>query len=561
MKMTIRRKMLSSFLVLTVLLGAVCSLAYYEIQKINQSYSDLVQQLDTNLTNIKDIQLYASREISGLNGVLADDESSIDFLQSNIEELDQTVSYVETVIENQEAIELLGTITNLHEQLKEQSLNVITLSESGSSEVKLLVKDEIIPIAVQIEEAANQIVEIETEQMQDGINANSAMVGTVKSINVMFGLISVLLAILISIFMSRMITRPILSLVEGAKTIASGDLTQEDIHVKNRDEISELAHVFNQMKKSLQQLVQQVHYHAEQVAFTSDELSASADDTNRATEQIALAMQEITVGSEKQLTTVIQSVQASEEISTGISKAADSIQSVADLTVSAKGNATLGTDVVNRTIEHMNRVQDSTIESAQVVHALSEKSKEISQIIELITQITDQTNLLALNAAIEAARAGEHGKGFAVVAEEVRKLANQSSNAASQIYSLIHEIQDESQNAVQSINNSREVVKEGLLMVSQTGDSFQNIVQSISQVAEESQEVATIVKQVQSNSQMVADGMLEVRSIVEQSTANIQNVAASSEEQNSTMKEVSSSADKLSEMAQELKSIINRFNS
>lgn len=559
--MTIRKKMLSGFLILTVLLGAVCALSYYEIQKINHSYSDLVEQLDTNLINIKDIQLYASREVASLRGILAGEEGSLEFLQTTIEQLEEKVTSEETVIQGQEANELLITISDLHEQLKEKSLNAINSEEANNEQVNQLVNEEIIPIAAQIEEAANEMVEIQTKQMQEGITANSDMVASVKNINLFWGLISSALAILISVFMSRMITRPILFLVEGARNIALGDLTQDDIIVGNRDEIGELARVFNEMKQSLRQLIHQVHLNSERVAFTSDELSASAEDTNRATEQITFAMQEIAMGAEKQVSMVIQAAEASEEISKGMSKAADSIQSVANLTIAANNNAAIGNDVVKQTIEQMNQVQDSARESAQVVHTLSEKSKEIGKIIELITQVADQTNLLALNAAIEAARAGEQGKGFTVVADEVRKLANQSSIAAEQIRNLIKEIQDESQKAVKSINSSTQVVKEGLNMVRKTGNSFRDIDQSIKQVAVESQEVAAIVKQVHSNLQKVDNGIQEVRYIVEESTAKIQNAAASTEEQNSTMKEVSSSAEILSEMAQELQGIISNFKS
>ncbi|MFP3919357.1 HAMP domain-containing methyl-accepting chemotaxis protein [Lysinibacillus telephonicus] len=561
MKMTIRKKMLSGFMILTVLLGAICALSYYEIQKVNHSYSDLVEQLDTNLINIKDIQLYASREIASLRGILAGDEGSIEFLQTTIEQLEEKVTSEKTVIQGQEANELLITISDLHEQLKEKSLNVINSKEVNNEQVNQLVNEEIIPIAAQIEEAANKMVEIQTKEMQEGITVNSDMVDSVKNINLFWGLISSALAIFISVLMSRMITRPILFLVEGARNIALGDLTHDDIKVKNHDEIGELAHVFNEMKQNLRQLIHQVHLNSERVAFTSDELSASAEDTNRATEQISFAMQEIAMGAEKQVSMVIQAAEASEEISKGMSKAADSIQSVANLTVAANNNAAIGNEVVKRTLEQMNQVHDSARESAQVVHTLSEKSEEIGKIIELITQVADQTNLLALNAAIEAARAGEQGKGFTVVADEVRKLANQSSTAAEQIRSLIKDIQDESQKAVKSINSSTQVVKEGLNMVRKTGDSFQDIDQSIKQVAVESQEVAAIVKQVHSNLKKVDNGMQEVRYIVEESTAKIQNAAASTEEQNSTMKEVSSSAEVLSEMAQELQKIISSFKS
>ncbi|UHA61693.1 methyl-accepting chemotaxis protein [Metabacillus litoralis] len=550
MKITIQQKIMSGFLLLAILIGMVCALSYYQISKINYSYSVLVEQQSTNLTSIKDIQLYASRSIASLRGMQSNGTDNMEFFQTSLDQITEQVNNIESDIHNQEAKELLTTITSLKEQIMEQ-----VQAEQATE----LVEEEIIPLAIQIEEAANRIVEIQTKEMQTETTSNTEMVSSVKNMMLVWSLISLLLAILIGMFMSRMITRPISLLVEGAKKIASGDLTQEDIGVNNSDEISELANSFNIMKQNLQQLIDEVRLNAQQVSVTSEELSASADATNLATQHITLGMQEVAVGAEKQVSTVIQSVESAEEITKGMNKATESIQSVANLTIVANEKATLGNDVVNKTIDQMKLVQDSAMESAEVVHTLSNKSKEIGHIIELITKVASQTDLLALNAAIEAARAGEQGKGFAVVADEVRKLAVQSADAAGQIRQLIEEIQEESEKAVRSMNNGTDVVKEGLKLVSQTGDSFQNIVGAIQQVAAESHEVAAIVNQIHSNTQIVTEGMKEARNIVEQSSVSIQNVAASTEEQNATMEEVSSSAEGLSEMAQNLYKVINKF--
>ncbi|WP_176551059.1 methyl-accepting chemotaxis protein [Bacillus sp. AFS040349] len=550
MKITIRKKLMSGFLLLAILIGMVSALSYYQIHKINNSYSQLVEQQTTNLTSIKDIQLYASRSIASLKDMQSEGTENMEFLENSLDQITEQINSIEADIQDEEAKELLTTITFLKEQIIEQ------VQEEQANK---LVGEEIIPLAIQIEEAANRIVEIQTKEMKTETKANTKMVSSVKNMMLVWSLISLILAILIGMFMSGMITRPISLLVEGAKRIASGDLTQEDISVKNSDEISELANSFNIMKQNLQQLIDEVRLNAHQVSVTSEELSASADATNLATQHITLGMQEVAAGAEKQVSTVIQSVESAEKITKGMNKVTESIQSVANLTIVANEKATLGNDVVNKTINQMRLVQDSAMESAEVVHTLSNKSKEIGHIIELITKVASQTDLLALNAAIEAARAGEQGKGFAVVADEVRKLAVQSADAAGQIRQLIEEIQEESEKAVRSMNNGTDVVNEGLKLVSQTGDSFKNILGAIQQVAAESHEVAAIVNQIHSNTQIVTEGMKEARDIVEQSSVSIQNVAASTEEQNATMEEVSSSAEGLSEMAQNLNKVIKKF--
>ncbi len=242
------------------------------------------------------------------------------------------------------------------------------------------------------------------------------------------------------------------------------------------------------------------------------------------------------MGSEKQVHSAAEANQAAAEILRGMNQAALSIQSVADLTTTANEKATAGNKVVTQAMEQMNVMQRSVGHTAEVINALGEKSKEIGHIVQLITEISNQTNLLALNAAIEAARAGEHGRGFAVVADEVRKLAEQSGDAAGQIRQLIGEVQAEADKAVQSMDEGANVILEGIQMVHQSGEAFRDIVKAIEQVAAESQEVSAIIEQVNSSSQSMAEMMEGVAHIAEQSAGNTQNVAASAEEQNAPWK-------------------------
>lgn len=370
--------------------------------------------------------------------------------------------------------------------------------------------------------------------------------------------IAIVIGILIVFWIVRSITRPLKELMGSTEKIAGGDLSEE-IVIRSKDELGELSNSVNQMRINLRHLIGQLGINTDHVASTSEELSASAEQTSRATEQISTSIQEVALGSEKQVSSATEATEAAAEISRGMNQAASSIQNVADLTNTASNKAITGNTVVTQTVEQMNLVQQSVSQTAGVVNTLGEKSKEIGHIVELITQIATQTNLLALNAAIEAARAGEHGRGFAVVADEVRKLAEQSGDAAAQIRELIQEIQTEADKAVESMNDGTSIVQEGIKMVHLTGETFGDIVNSIERLAAESQEVSSIVEQVNVSSQSMVEMMEAVANIAEQSAGNTQNVAASAEEQNASMEEVASSAEALSKMAQELQEVISKF--
>jgi methyl-accepting chemotaxis protein len=372
------------------------------------------------------------------------------------------------------------------------------------------------------------------------------------------GILSVLIGLFVIWYVLKLI-RPLGMVTEQVVLLSKGDLTSNEIKVKNKDEIGNLANAFNQMLTNFRELIQRVSLNAEQVASFSEQLSVSAEQTSKATEQIAIEMQEVAVGSEKQVTGTLQATQAVYEISKSMNEATISIQSVVKLSSSTNEYATRGTNLVLDTVEQMNDLQQKVSSTAKVVNTLGAKTKEISSIVQMITQIANQTNLLALNASIEAARAGEHGKGFAVVADEIGKLAQKSRDFTEEIHKLISEIQSESIKTVQSMNEGKQSVDVGIVRVNQTGETFQEIVKMIEEVTIQTRGVSSVVEKANHNSETLVDVINGVASISEQTSSNTQNVATAVEEQNATMQEITSSAEALSRMTIELQEVVNKF--
>ncbi|MGG1599046.1 methyl-accepting chemotaxis protein [Paenibacillus naphthalenovorans] len=559
MKLTIGKKMLGGFLSVSLLLGIISFISYYNIKKVDESYSDLVERRVIILSNAKDMQISASRQISGMRGVLMQEEGSSEIVATAINDLSEKINATIQIVQREELKAKLQKLQILNADFKSQSDAIIASVRSNPEQAVRQSNQVLFPLAREIRDMSDQIANEQAKLMEEASAANRQLVDSVVTTVLFLSVFACILAVLIGVYITRIIKKPILTIAASAKEISSGILTGDDIKVKNRDEIADLANSFNQMKMNLRHLIGQVSNNAKQVSATSHDLFESAEQTSKATEQISIAIQEVALGSEKQVHSAAEANQAAAEILRGMNQAALSIQSVADLTTTANEKATAGNKVVTQAMEQMNVMQRSVGHTAEVMNALGEKSKEIGHIVQLITEISNQTNLLALNAAIEAARAGEHGRGFAVVADEVRKLAEQSGDAAGQIRQLIGEVQAEADKAVQSMDEGATVILEGIQMVHQSGEAFRDIVKAIEQVAAESQEVSAIIEQVNSSSQSMAEMMEGVAHIAEQSAGNTQNVAASAEEQNASMEEISASAESLSKMAQDLQEMISKF--
>lgn len=559
MKLTIGKKMLGGFLSVSLLLGIISFISYYNIKKVDESYSDLVERRVIILSNAKDMQISASRQISGMRGVLMQEEGSSEIVATAINDLSEKINATIQIVQREELKAKLQKLQILNADFKSQSDAIIASVRSNPEQAVRQSNQVLFPLAREIRDMSDQIANEQAKLMEEASAANRQLVDSVVTTVLFLSVFACILAVLIGVYITRIIKKPILTIAASAKEISSGILTGDDIKVKNRDEIADLANSFNQMKMNLRQLIGQVSNNAKQVSATSHDLFESAEQTSKATEQISIAIQEVAFGSEKQVHSAAEANQAAAEILRGMNQAALSIQSVADLTTTANEKASAGNKVVTQAMEQMNVMQRSVGHTAEVMNALGEKSKEIGHIVQLITEISNQTNLLALNAAIEAARAGEHGRGFAVVADEVRKLAEQSGDAAGQIRQLIGEVQAEADKAVQSMDEGATVILEGIQMVHQSGEAFRDIVKAIEQVAAESQEVSAIIEQVNSSSQSMAEMMEGVAHIAEQSAGNTQNVAASAEEQNASMEEISASAESLSKMAQDLQEMISKF--
>lgn len=262
---------------------------------------------------------------------------------------------------------------------------------------------------------------------------------------------------------------------------------------------------------------------------------------------------------EKQLKVVDEADSTVDQVAAGIQQIAANAYTAAGTAVSSTDAAQAGDKAVEKAISQMRQIEETVSRSAQVVAKLGARSIEIGQIADTIAGIAGQTNLLALNAAIEAARAGEQGRGFAVVAEEVRKLAEQSQEAAKQIASLITVIRQETDSAVAAMKDGTKEVKIGAEVVNDAGKAFREILLSFNEIAAQMRELSASIQQVSSDSEQVVSSIANIGDINKDTVGQAQMVSAATEEQSATIEEVASASQELATMAEELNQAITRF--
>ncbi len=564
MKWTIGKKIGISFSTIMIIISLMCVISISSTFTLNQNTATINDEIIPEIEMINKLNTQTDRMfISTQKNLVAVDlpykEKYAEEVATINKQIEDSFRSYEKNVDTKKGIETLNEFKSNWANLVEQNNEVIRQSNAGNMEQAIQKYYEVDLLFENIQENIDDLMALSKQQSEDIHNEGTADFNRTFIILVVASLISLMLTIGIVIFFIRAIKRPIELLSEQVKQLADGNLTIEPVNIKNKDEIGQLGIDFNNMLAHLKGMVRSLQEHIQTVVTTSEELSASAEETSKATEQITSAMVDVSEGADQQVQGAKTSNEAITEMVTGMEHATSSVQSVSDLAISTKEYTSIGASMMDQTMKQMMNIQGSSEMTSKVVQSLGEKSTEISQIVGLITVIADQTNLLALNAAIEAARAGEYGKGFAVVADEVRKLAEDSSVATNQIREVIVSIQQEVTEAINAMEKSTNNVNEGMVFVKKSEDNFHSISSMIEGVTNQTENISAVIEQLNANTISIKRQIYEVSTLSESSSDKAQTVAAAAEEQNATMEEISTSARVLGELSSELQEIVSKF--
>lgn len=393
------------------------------------------------------------------------------------------------------------------------------------------------------------------------INDRSATVNRLNGIKrnalVFTTLLIAITLIIIYVFLNYSL-RPIKDLIGLTEKVAKGDLTQH-VAVNTKDEISQLANSFNTMTHSIKDIISHAGHVSEDLASTSQELSAASEEVTASAMNVSATIDEVSKTAQNQYDSVDDSRHIVASMVESIKNITSNIDNINASSRNTLDSAQEGIVSSKDAVDKINNLKVSTQKTAEEIFKLNESSNEIEDIVATISDIAEQTNLLALNAAIEAARAGEAGKGFSVVAEEVRKLAEQSYKSSNQIAVLIENIQQEIDSTVKAMELSNREVESGVESVTESSNKFAFILGEINNMAKQIEELAGLIHEVYTDAFEVGNRFDKMSAFSLETVDSSASVAANSQDQTAAMEEVTSAVINIAETAAELSNAISIF--
>lgn len=367
--------------------------------------------------------------------------------------------------------------------------------------------------------------------------------------------------IFLSFCIGHYFAKPIVMAISGIDKFSKGDFSEGKTSMiyKRKDEIGSMMQALAFLATSMKNLIKDISNSAEHVAASSQELIATAEQSNVVTDQVARSINEVANSANEQVAAVQAASSVVQQLSIEIEETAANAVLASEKSVQAARTAKVGERDVDNAIEQMHLIETAVNYSTQAVRKLGDRSKKIGTIVDAISGIAGQTNLLALNAAIEAARAGEHGRGFTVVAKEVGKLAEASQRAAKEIAKLIYEIQEETNHAVNSMDKGRVEVQRGTEVVISAGESFKAIISLVENAAEQSRDSADTIKKMAKGTEQIVNSIRSIDEKTRKVAEESQTVSSATEQQITAIHEITSASHSLATMAQRLQVAVSKF--
>ena len=570
--MTLVKKSTCGFLLLIAFFVLFGIYAIYSGAKINQaagivkSWSDnfkIVSDMSDSLHNarLKESMIFVTKDPAKQAQLLKEFNDSKAEFEKNLDLADQWVTTHEfTNPEGKEKSEAaLQTIKENWKAYQDASKKTLDLYNAGKKEEAADSFENVArPSFLNIQKTILEEKGFSADQIDKFDNEANATYARVRTTMIIVLVLVLLITIGVVLYLMREIKSGVNAVLKGAKEGEARNLAYR-IPVDRSDEFGHIAASFNHMFDEFRDMTKEFQASADIVDQSAIQLTETAEQSAEATQSIAQSITEVAGSTQEQMDYVTKTKEEVDAFSEGVDKSLATMNTICRHVEVTTQMTQEGGKLVQATVEQMHSIADTVEHSSAVIEKLGERSKEIGAIIDTISGIAEQTNLLALNAAIEAARAGEHGRGFSVVAEEVRKLAEESQEAATKISDLIAAIQKETGAAVSAMETGRAEAEKGRANVQSTGEGFKAIMERIEGIHSDTQLIMGTMQDIDESGKKIVGYTDNIHGSSQKISSSTETVSAAAEEQSAGMEEIAASSRQLAEQAQKLKDALGKF--
>lgn len=559
--MRLKNQFLFGLIVICVLFVSMLGFSSFLYYKTDQSYKALLsKEVKLYQTSLELETLLQKQEAQIKTYVVVQDAENLQKIEQTYEDINKKTTEASKMSTVKQAKNLLDQISEKN-YLYYTSTNRLfnSLNMQNQKEFNTRLSQELQPIEQEIHTLTKEFAQNQLKQRDQKINQLNQ-----DSNQLLLTLILVSAAIIVGLlvigirFVHRM-TKPIVSVTNAARRMADGDLTLEEIEVTSKNEIGQLGTAFNQMTAHLRQLILQVQSGSRQLAESAAQFEETISQTLSASEQTSSSIEQVSEASREQSDAVGKVASAIQEVSTGMQNAAVHTSDVSGHSISVTEKAEEGAALIQQFVKQMSSIKESVNDHHSTMTHVQAQFTGIQDLLGHIHAIADQTNLLALNAAIEAARAGEHGRGFAVVADEVRKLAEESSQLTDQISQLLENVNKDTEKSSQSMTKVERDVAEGVKVSQLSEQSFHEILESIRDISMKAEELSATAEQISASTEEISQTVGVIEEGAKRNSEETEYMSAAVEESLAANEEMKAAAEDLKSLSQSLKTSISSF--
>ncbi|KFL43343.1 hypothetical protein CH76_07285 [Lysinibacillus sp. BF-4] len=554
---SIKAKLMTAFSILIVLTIIIGAIGFNTARTIDNNYTELLEHDVEQVNIINELLILQGRIVGDVRAyMLYENPEYVTKIGTTQDEFSATLQKLEAMVGKQYAKQV-ATIATAATDYRTITKDIITNFKNNKlSKDQLALGTKTNAMIFDESHALKKAIQDDLTMHNEELNGLTTQALWLIAIAL---LIVIVAGVIITYVANRSISPPIIATTEVMHKMAKGDLSMPALPIKGKDEVSKMATSLNELLTRWNIVVQKMGQSSTDLAAQSEQLSASSEESLASSEMVAQAAESNMANSESQASHILQSIDSLTEVGEGINQIATSNEEMLHAATGMRSLVHDGVNVVREVSDHMTAIDTTIGESTQIMEIMAQRAVEIEEVSAMITGISEQTNLLALNAAIEAARAGENGKGFAVVADEVRKLAEESRQSAARIETMIQDVRQAAEQAVQSIQSGQTKVAEGLARSAASLDVFTTIEGSVDDVNGRVETVSAAVQQIQAMSSEVLRSSTYLQELAEQSSSSAQDTGAATEEQLAAMQEISASTQALADLAQHLQDEVNHF--